>query len=1404
MSKSLRNKLTVILLSVLILTTACFAFSTFGKRNVRAEIFTHAQDVTVTKEQSLSSNFLGGRKGYMFSTARTGASVSLSQGAAGLFSIEFTPYSSTVGETEFNSFTFNFNSESARLGFSLAFSPDENGIKMGVSFTNAPLVKREMLFEGSFDNTSDKAVSFSFDPALMRVYNSAGVAVADFKSAEYMKHFDMVTLVDSYERYSVDMVFGGIAQGKQAKVIVFELCGQKFDGAQLINTSAPVIFTDVQLSAGVAGKAYNLTTDIPTFDVKDGFKQTFEGEITVTDGLNNIVNVENNVFQPSEYGVYYVNYTPVDSDNLAGKTYSYPIYVFESQPEINFEFKYPLNDITVGMGTQVSFGTVTSKTELSSKPLAVKGQVKLQGQTVYTLDDCAEEFIYKFDATGVYTVEFSATDFVGYTKTESITVTVNDCAIFKNVELKNVYARDDSVSFKSVYAFDGAEMFNAQALVTYPDGKTNDTGIVSLDQEGLYSVKFTATVNGALVSEIKYFAVRNDNVSLWRAQEGLTVTSNAQAPSYADDNYCGTMLTATRPLEALYNNVIDLSDNTSDDTLVELFIAPTVAGVMETSCIDIIFTDVHNREKVLDIRLCRDAWKWDSMKDRLSIIAQPKRDFDLEYLREVYKGTGDYQRNYYYGQNIIASLYGKIDNNNESSVSQSVKLYLDYETGKVYANMATKGSLKGKICVVDLADETQVGTGNAWKKFTTGEVELSVKLSGLTQTANLMILNIDGQDMSGTYTTDTTPPSIFVDYAGNSEKSVPFGIEGKPYKIFSAYSRDIAEGLKNELIVNVYRDNGGVLTDVENNGSEFVPESAGEYVIRYKASDVAGNVTVKDVRVTVKQDKEISLKNYKFNENLLPEVFVGSKYSYLSGVASGGTGVLSTKVTITKNGQTVVLDENNCFIVEDAGEYLISVVVSDYIGESQPFVYTINASYSDQPIITKKTMPKAIIKGEKYTFPEFTAVKYSATGEESVDVEYWVNGVKLEGREYTPQTTDALAVQIKAGQTTLDYTVNVTDSKIGTQQFLQRYFYTNATQKVIERSATFTFSQPAFVSIIKPVSVDFAKFAVSSEVAGSYKPGENLSRIDFTLTDAVYPDISFTAGIYKKDSAESILQYNGNKYVIVDAVFGSYSKNFQVEFDKETNMLIIGGKNICQITHCDNGDIFHGFKGESVYLEFNMPEVDNNATAAIGILNFAGQSFDISKTSTKSKLTSSAIKVLGDFNSVEIGEQFVIPAATAFDFMGSIKSLTVTVTAPDGSPILDGVDISEQKVITANWCGNYKILYEAKNSSGQTGKRNFSIAVLDRVPPVITLSGEVQKAGIVNKQINLPKMDVEDENTAKEEIESFVYVIAPNATGTRIENYKFTPDRKGTYTVVYYAADADKAIATKIFYIFVG
>jgi len=1409
MTVNLRKKLTVILLVVVIIASGIAAFFAFRGRKASAEIFTHPETVTLTKEQALSQTFLGGAKGYMFSTVNNGATVSLKDGAAGKFSIKFTPCASTVGEAEFNSFAFNFKSESARLGFGLEFVPAETGVVMNVSFTNTPLVKRQVFFDGAFDNTSDKAISFSFDPVLMQVYNAEGDAVADFKSAEYMKNFDMVTLIDSYERYSVDMVFGGITQGKTAKVILFEVCGQKLDASELTNTSAPVIFKDNYLTAGVKGKAYAIKTDVHTFDVKDGFRETFNGKITVTDGLNNFVSVADGyVFTPSDFGIYYVNYTPVDSDGKEGNVYSYPVYVFEKQPKIDFRFAYPINDVSVGAGTKISFGNVTAFTELSVNPLVVRVIVKSGDTEVYSSDDCANGFKYTFDTAGTYTVVFSATDSVGYTEEKSVTVTVTNSAIFKNAELKDVYARDVSLNFTAVCASDGTNTFTAKAIVTYPDGRTNDSGSVVLDEEGVYSVEFVSDVNGVTVTDTKYFTVRNDNVSLWEEQAGLTITSNAEAPLYADDDYCGTLLTATRPIEAVFRNVVDLSDNTSDDMLIELFVAPTVAGAIETSCIDIIFTDIHDREKVLDIRLARDAWKWDSMKDSMSIIAQPKRDFDLKYLQDVCTGSNNYQQYYYYAQSIYSSLFGKIDNNNESSVSQSVKLYFDYETGKVYANMATKNSVKGKVCVADLTDEKYVGTGKAWKKFTTGEVELSIKISSLTQTANVMILNIDGQSMAGTYTTDTTAPSIFIDYAGNSENSIPCGIKGKPYKIFTAYSRDVAEGLKKGVDVKVFKNIGVDLLDVENNGSEFIPDTTGEYVIRYSVADGAGNEMEKDVKVTVKEENEIPDKTYQFNKDLESEVAVGSTYLYKNGTALGGSGALTASVKITKDGKEIVLDENGRFTITEDGKYLVSVVVSDYLGQSQPFVYEINATYSDKPIITTRTMPKAIIKGEKFVFPEFTATKYTVSGAESVAVEYWVNGVKLSSNEYTPESADPLNVQVKAGASVLDYVLGVTESEMG-KQYVTRFFYTNAIQKVLERSATFTFSEPAFVSIVKPVSVDFANFTVASEeVVGefggesvSYVPGANLSKIQFTVTDAVYPDISFTANIYKKDSLESYLEYRGVKYVIVDAVFGSYSKNFKVEFNKEDNTLIIGGREICKITHCNNGDVFHGFKGGSIYLDFAMPEVENEAIAAIGIAEFAGQSFDISKTSAKSK---PSIKVLGEFEAVEVGEDFVIPKATAFDFMNDVQSLKVTVTAPDGSVLINGENADVDKTVKATWCGNYKIVYEAKNSVGLSYARNFSLTVLDRVPPVITLSGEVQKAAELDKVVKLPEMEVTDDNTAVEEIVTYVYVIKPNASSIALENYEFTPDKKGTYTVVYYAADSYNAIATKIFYIVVG
>ena len=261
-----------------------------------------------------------------------------------------------------------------------------------------------------------------------------------------------------------------------------------------------------------------------------------------------------------------------------------------------------------------------------------------------------------------------------------------------------------------------------------------------------------------------------------------------------------------------------------------------------------------------------------------------------------------------------------------------------------------------------------------------------------------------------------------------------------------------------------------------------------------------------------------------------------------------------------------------------------------------------------------------------------------------------------------------------------------------------------------------------------------------------------------------------------------------------------------IDFDKDTNFIKVGGKNVCEITRCDNGDEFEGFTSGLVYLDLTMPEVDNGGPAAVGLYNFGGLVFNMYNTNPKG---STSLKILGSFNTVEKGETIDFIGSTgsvkstAFNVMSEIKEITVTVAAPDGSIILNKVDITEPRQLVATEVGSYKVLYEAKSVSGTTNTRPYTITVMDRVPPVIEILGNVAEAAKLNSVISVPKMSVTDDNTPKDEIKSYVYYFTPLGQMVRLEGNSFKAEQKGTYAIIYYASDNDNAIATKIFYVVV-
>ena len=60
-------------------------------------------------------------------------------------------------------------------------------------------------------------------------------------------------------------------------------------------------------------------------------------------------------------------------------------------------------------------------------------------------------------------------------------------------------------------------------------------------------------------------------------------------------------------------------------------------------------------------------------------------------------------------------------------------------------------------------------------------------------------------------------------------------------------------------------------------------------------------------------------------------------------------------------------------------------------------------------------------------------------------------------------------------------------------------------------------------------------------------------------------------------------------------------------------------------------------------------------------------------------------------------------------------------------------------------------------------------------------------------------MTATDDNTATEDIVTYVYYVAPNAKTVEIKNNQFTPDQKGLYMIIYFAQDSDGATSVQYY-----
>ena len=1438
MNTKKRNLLVAVLITILTVAMVFTAGVLFGRKGGKTSVvgraertllesFAAADGITVLPEETLTSGAMQGKKGYLLQTKKSGASVELGSSMSGRFSADFTPVASKSGESDFAGVSFGFSSDSSRLSFVLHFLPAESGVLMRLSVSNYANRYQESLVDGSFTNTSANSVRFSFDPEKMVVYNASGYTLFDLRSDAFRNYYKTTTVFPSFEEYTVKVTVDGVKSGATAQIMLFELCGLRLENKKLVNTAAPVLCETPVLNNGVCGTAYTVRKDVRTYNILEGFKKDFEGDIVVVNEKNEPIALENGSFTPTAAGTYQVQYTPKNSDGISGTTTSAPFYVFEKQPEVEFSFAYPVSDAEIGKDTRVSFPAVVGVSRLSDERLKVSASIEKEGKTVFSVADCRSGFDYIFAELGVYDVQYTCIDVSGYEANATAKYTVSDTPIFMGAQFDAVYFKGATVSFSGVYAtYGGVEYKDVNVTTVYPSGNSTTSKVVVLKEEGVYEINFSCLCQNSQLVLTKYITARQDNNSLWVEQEGLSVQSEAIAPDYADAAYEGTMLTVSRPLEAVYKNVIDLSDNTSEVLLCELFVSPKTAGAIETGCIDIILTDVHNEENVVDIKLTRPAWYVTREEDKrsMSVIALTQRDFTIDTLSELYpfEPNSKYQHYYYYTRSISSTFYGQIANDNECYPSQSVRLFFDYAKGVLYAEMASANGQFGKVAVVDLTDENYVGIGNAWKGFTTGEAQFSIRISELAQTANVLMINVDGQNLSGEYTKDVTAPSIFLDYKGNSENHLPVGVVNKPYAIFEGYTRDAVDGLGTKIDVSVYKRIDGEWKHYERQGMQFIPDEAGEYKLRYETTDESGNVGVKEVVITVVEEADLAPIQYYFNGSMRRSASVGERYVVLKGKAKGGSGVISQEVEVFFGNEKITLDENNAFFIAQEGEYRIVVRLSDYLGESgTDYVLKMTASYSAAPLILEATLPRVLVQGETVELPAFTAKTYSANGVDDVPVQLAVsydgeNYDTLDSLLYTPTQSGKLYVKVTAGANELVREIQVNAAISPSEKsglYSSQYLYAEVAPQA-DTAMFYTFEKEAKISLARKIDVRFVDFDVC------VRSGDGFSTLKFTLTDSLNPAIAVTGAFIKNDESSSYFELNGQRYYVSDSSFFNENLSFGVSFDYKTGMIVIGNKSVAKVLRADNGDVFHGFTSGNVYIDFAFAGVSGEYT--VGVKSIAGQDF---KKAIKNDNVGPAFKLLDDLNNSEKGEKLIVPQAAAFDFSG-IASVCVTVTSPSGKVLFNAVDISQNSLeITAEEVGLYKLKYVATDLLGKKATRNRSINVADRVPPTITLAGTVAETAKVNKKLSIPLATVSDDNTSAEDIVFYVYAISPDGKMTILnycidvkgkkmsieeyktsdltggvlvakENYDFIADQKGLYVIVYFAQDAHAASTT--------
>ncbi len=960
------------------------------------------------------------------------------------------------------------------------------------------------------------------------------------------------------------------------------------------------------------------------------------------------------------------------------------------------------------------------------------------------------------------------------------------------------FFKNDKLAANDVTASAGETSVAVEKFLTFPSGKTVKASEFVLSEAGVYSISARAEYNGETYSEKRSFTVKS---KLFETQGNDTaVYRNHPFNEYTGLNATvgeinGLLIKLSKGNSVTVNQAIDLSVMTRSTPVIEFYVPSAERGVRDFTTINFRFTDKYDSSKYIDvnannltngsnIRQCMSWWKAASQDQKLTGIQ------NMEPL-DVHPGREDNIRTDQYGSYGIMSwcmtpwidnshtgldFYGDTAEQNMLRNTDRSAICIDYNTRCVYAGRGV-----GNF-VTDLDDPTYYV--NPWEGFTTGECYLTITADNYTgdNPAQIFITSLRGVNLQQTVVTDSTAPSVAVDFGDYEEDGLPNALVGQPYAVFPAKADD-PELSPSFIDVRV---KGNVSTDypfdVPVVNGKFTPAAKGWYEIEYTARDSWGNKSTRKVAVYATDgaaDLAVTLSDKTESGN------VGEFIPLASASATGALGNADFTVKVTRNGNDVTIADNG-FVPHRAGDYIVSFTARDYIGHETTESYTIAVSVSDKPVFADlPVVQKYLLAGQVNRLP--LAVAYDYNGETPVSVPVKVQitdseGTRtISGRNFTPKRIDTevkvawVATNANGSTVSKSITLPVYDVINGEDYRMEKYFATdgmtakaqtqNVTLSVNKNGASAEFINPLlsenFSVAFKPVNMDKVKLML----VGYENPAEKLV-LDINLTN----DVALINGTRRYE-----LQRQS-------------SGGFYFSYTASTNMLSDGYTKV--VPFDENNKVFGGFTGGKVYMSIVADGIGTNAAVEVNSVSnqaLSARGFEMIKP---------GIMILGTTGGSYLkGNSVTLFRAAIADVLSPSCTFTCTVTAPDGTTVKDvnGVELKEvdpevERKIVLDMYGAYIIQFYGEDQSGNRERNiSYSINVIDVVAPVIKLDGEVQATASVGEKITLTAAKAYDDKDG--EVDVLMYVQTPESKVLKIKEKTYTFTMKGVYVIKYYACD---------------